>query len=52
MHGDDDVRPSDNSLILAGRTPQYGIGLDLLILLLAISILVAIGAKLYPRVAV
>ena len=40
------------SLMLAGGTSQYGIGLDLLILVLATTILVAIGARLYPRVAI
>jgi ABC-2 type transport system permease protein len=39
------------SLMLAGETSQYGIGLDLLILVLATTILVAIGSMLYPRVA-
>jgi hypothetical protein len=36
----------------AGGTSQYGIGLDLLILVLATTILVAIGSRLYPRVAI
>ncbi len=40
------------SLMLAGGVSQYGIGLDLVILILATVILIAIGAKLYPRVAV
>jgi ABC-2 type transport system permease protein len=39
------------ALMLAGGTSQYGVGLDLLILLMATIILVAIGSKLYPRVA-
>jgi ABC-2 type transport system permease protein len=39
------------ALMLAGETSQYGIGLDLSILVLATTILVVIGAKLYPRVA-
>jgi len=39
------------AMMLAGGTSQYGIGLDLSILVLATTILVVIGAKLYPRVA-
>ena len=39
------------ALMLAGGTSQYGIGLDLSILILATTILVVIGARLYPRVA-
>jgi ABC-2 type transport system permease protein len=40
------------SLMLAGGKSQYGIGLDLLILVLATTLLVIIGARLYPRVAI
>ena len=39
------------ALMLAGGTSQYGIGLDLSILVLATTVLVVIGARLYPRVA-
>jgi ABC-2 type transport system permease protein len=39
------------SLMLAGETSQYGIGLDLMILVLATAIFVAVGSMLYPRVA-
>jgi ABC-type multidrug transport system permease subunit len=39
------------SQMLAGGISQYGIGLDLLILVLATTILVVIGSMLYPRVA-
>jgi ABC-2 type transport system permease protein len=39
------------TLMLAGGTSQYGVGLDFLILVLATTILVAVGSMLYPRVA-
>jgi len=40
------------ALMLAGGTTVYGIGLDLLVLLLATTVLVAFGAYLYPKVVV
>jgi hypothetical protein len=36
------------TLMLAGGTSQYGISLDLLVLVLATTILVMIGSMLYP----
>jgi ABC-2 type transport system permease protein len=38
------------SLMLSGGTSAFGIGLDLLILVAATTVLVLIGAKLYPTV--
>jgi ABC-2 type transport system permease protein len=40
------------ALMLSGGTTVYGIGTDILIMLLATSVLVAIGAYLYPKVVV
>ncbi len=39
------------ALMLAGGTSAYGVGTDMLVLIVALSILVAIGARLYPTVA-
>ncbi len=38
-------------MMLSGGTSSYGVGVDLFILIIATIILVAIGARLYPRVA-
>ncbi len=40
------------ALMLAGGTSVYGIGLDLGILVVAMTILVLVGARLYPNVVV
>ncbi len=40
------------ALMLAGGASQYGIGLDMGIMLVAMAILVVIGARLYPNVVV
>ena len=40
------------SIMLAGQTSTYGIGLDFAILLLATTVLVAICARLYPKVVI
>ncbi len=40
------------ALMLAGETSVYGIGLDLGILVVAMAILVWVGARLYPNVVV
>jgi ABC-2 type transport system permease protein len=39
------------ALMLAGGTSEYGVGMDVTILVLATALLVYIGARLYPRVA-
>ncbi|MGE5139440.1 MAG: ABC transporter permease [Rudaea sp.] len=39
------------ALMLAGGTSAYGVGTDMLVLFVALSILVAVGARLYPTVA-
>jgi len=39
------------TLMLAGGTSTYGVGLDVAVLLIATTILVIIGGRLYPRVA-
>ncbi len=40
------------ALMLAGGTSSYGLGLDMGIMLVAMAILVVIGARLYPNVVV
>ena len=39
-------------LMLAGGQFQFGLGLDLAVLLFAVVLLIAIGAKLYPTVVI
>ena len=39
------------ALMLAGGTSEYGVGVDVAILVLATALLVYVGARLYPRVA-
>ena len=40
------------ALMLAGGTSAYGVGLDIVVLLVATAILVTIGAHLYPKVVI
>jgi ABC-2 type transport system permease protein len=39
------------AMMLSAGTSSYGVGVDLVVLIIATIILVAIGARLYPRVA-
>ncbi len=39
------------TLMLAGGASTYGVGLDIAVMLIATTILVIIGGRLYPRVA-
>ena len=39
------------TLMLAGSTSSFGLGVDYAVILITASILVLIGARLYPRLA-
>lgn len=40
------------ALMISGTTSMYGIGTDMLILILATTILVGLGGKIYPNIAI